>query len=204
MSPALPHGSCMGSPAPSPCPIPGARGSGHGSAGTWEQHGHREGTQPCSGASRLKTTQQNIVCPCKVASSAGCGPRARDIPVPPTSEAGDKRGGVCRSPFLPVAVFWSKCSSARVEGSVTAGGHPLCSPPHTHPRDTLHPGVTSLAAAQPLSPPAPNFPTACGRAWPCPSLPRPLGSPLGAEECGSPAQGLFVPISGPGGGEGGS
>ena len=86
-------------------------------AGTREQHGHRERTQPCSGAPQLKTAQQNaVVSPCTVTSSAGCGPRARDIPMPPTSEAGDERGGACRSPFLPGTVFWSKGSSACIEG----------------------------------------------------------------------------------------
>lgn len=87
-------------------------------AGTREQHGHWQGTQPCSRVPQLKTSQQNtVVPPCKVASSAGCGPRARAIPMPPTSEAGDERGGACRSPFLPVTLFWSKGSSACVQAA---------------------------------------------------------------------------------------
>lgn len=91
--------------------------------------------------------------------------------------------------------FWSSACS-RLRPPWASLGSPLSSPlPQEYPSPQGH----CFGCCTAPFPFQPDFPTACSTAWPCPRLSVAPWVPLGAEECGSAAWGLFVPVSDPGG-----
>lgn len=190
MSPGLPHGSCTGSPASSLCLIPCAGGSGHGSSPTSLGPGSvtaiGRGRSLVAGFPSSKLANKTPWCllarwPALLDAvpeqgTSQCHPPRRQ------GTRGVVRAGppFCQSPYFGARAALPALRQRDRGGLLLTFPPPAASlgsrPPFPYPRDTLHPRVTTLAAAQPLSPSAPTFPLPAAEPGPAPAFPWPLGS----------------------------